>query len=125
MPELEYGWSVDIDRGPDWIFVRLCPPPDVLAETPPLAEELWEVLSRNLSHRLVLEMDDVTLLRSELIGQLVLLHKRVHTAGGVMRLSGVSERNQQVLEMARLGDRFPQYPTRHDAVLGFRPSQPR
>jgi hypothetical protein len=59
------------------------------------------------------------------VGQLVLLHKRLATHDGVLRLSGVSDGNQNVLRVCRLESRFPQYHTRADAVHGFKPMQPR
>jgi hypothetical protein len=42
-----------------------------------------------------------------------------------MRISGLSEPNQEVLRICQLDSRFPQYPNREDAVMGYRPTQPR
>ena len=42
-----------------------------------LAEAIWERMHQQFCHRVVLEMERIPLLRSWLIGQLVLLHKRV------------------------------------------------
>ena len=73
----------------------------------------------------MLELDEVELLHSYLVGQLVLLHKRISTHGGVMRVCGLSPGNQQVLHLCRLEGRFPHYEDREHAVLGQRPQQPR
>ena len=66
--ELAPGWTTDLDRGPDCLFVRLHGPENGEAEGAELAERLWSLLEREFAHRLVLELDDVPLLRSALIG---------------------------------------------------------
>jgi len=123
--ELAPGWNMDLDRGPDWLFVRLRPPRGGSFREIELAEAVWDKLEQAFTYRLVLELDDVSLMRSWMIGELVKLHKRIVSHEGLMRLCGVSDANQEVLRMCRLHDRFPQYPSRHDAVMGQRPSQPR
>jgi len=125
MLEVAPGWSVHVDRGPDWVFVRLSDAGTDAIDHPPLAEMLWGLLRRHSAHRLVVELDEIGLLRSFLIGQLVLLHKRIHATGGLMRLSGASDQIADVLRTLRLDGRFPPYRTRADAVQGFRPPQPR
>ncbi len=82
-------------------------------------------MDRHLVNRVVLELDEVEQLNSTLLGQLVLLHKRVHANGGIMRLSGLRQDSQQVLRMFQLEDRFPRYVLRCDAVRGTLPSKPR
>jgi anti-anti-sigma factor len=123
--DLAPGWTMDLDRGPDWLFVRLRPPPRGLNAEVELAEAVWEMLEQSFCNRLVLELDDVPMLRSWMIGQIVNLHKRIYANGGMMRLAGLSDANQEVLRMSRLADRFPQYRNRTDAVMGHRPTQPR
>jgi anti-anti-sigma regulatory factor len=116
--ELASGWQTEVDRGPDWLFVRLRPPANRDMDSFPLAEQIWDLMRQHFATRVVLELDELPLLRSALIGQIVLLHKRVHSQGGIIRLSGVSDANQSVLRMMRLEDRFPQYRTRNEAVAG-------
>lgn len=119
------GWSMDLDRGPDWLFVRLRPPAHGFGLEVDLAEAVWEKLDQAFCYRLVLELDEVPMLRSWMIGQLVLLHKRICSHDGMMRLCGVSDANHEVLRCCRLDDRFPQYRNRTDAVMGHRPVRPR
>ncbi len=88
-----------------------------------LANSVWEVIEQHRVYRVVLELDQVQLLYSMLIGQLVLLQKRIHTAGGVLRLCGLSETNECVLRTAMLDSRLPNYANRHDAVMGHRPQK--
>ena len=90
------GWGLDVDRGPDWIFVRVHPR-DGFDDAPGLAESVWAVLEQHFIYRVVLELDEIALLHSSVIGQLVLLSKRIHSHGGLVRLCGVSETNREVL----------------------------
>ena len=119
-----HEWGVDVERGPDWLFVRLHPPAVAGVPSMALAEDIWSTIQQHMVHRLVLEMDDVPLLSSHLLGQLLMLHKRIHEAGGIMRLCGLNEQNEQVLRIARLDSRLPHYGHREEAVRGY-PTQPR
>ncbi|ADB14710.1 hypothetical protein Psta_0013 [Pirellula staleyi DSM 6068] len=125
MVQLAPGWSMELDRGPDWLFVRVIATRQGDTGEIALADAVWDSLEQAFTHRLVLELDDLVLLRSWMVGQLVLLHKRVTTKEGTMRIAGLSDANQLVLRMMRLEERFPQYQSRSDAVMGHRPLQPR
>src|SRR5213075_628074 len=110
--ELAPEWSMDIDRGPDWLFIRLQPPNNQNAAhggrgEAPLAEMVWKKLEQCFCYRVVLELDNIEHLRSWMIGELVRLHKRVTTHGGMLRLCGVSREAETVLQISRLSDRFP------------------
>lgn len=119
------GCDLDLSRGPGWLFVRVrnfdpdCP------EADRLAERIWSLLERHLVYRLVLELDEVELLRSILIAQLLLLQRRIARHDGVIHLSGLSPHNREVLETCRLADRLPTYGDRVEAVMGGTPTQPR
>lgn len=110
-------WIHQIERGPDWLFVRVRPP-EARTFGCQLAEPVWTAMQYQMLRRVVLELDDTPVLFSELLRELVLLHKRVVANGGLLRLSGVSESNQRVLEICRLAERFPAYADRHAAVMG-------
>ncbi|MEX2142701.1 MAG: STAS domain-containing protein [Pirellulales bacterium] len=118
------GWGLDVDRGPDWIFVRVHPR-NGFDDAPGFAESVWAVLEQHFIYRVVLELDEIALLHSSIIGQLVLLSKRIHSHGGLVRLCGVSETNREVLQLCRLQSALPFYDNRGDAVMGYRPTQPR
>lgn len=124
--QLANGWDMELDRGPDWLFVRVHPPPTKtsLARTE-LAEALWRVLEQEFTYRLVLELDDVPLLHSDLMGELLLLSKRIYSHGGLLRICGLSESNLQALRTARLLGHVSYFSSRADAVMGYRPDQPR
>lgn len=115
----------DVDRGPDWMFVRLNTDDAGWADAQPVAESVWAILDQNFTYRVVVELDRVPLLRSYLIGQFILLARRIHAHGGVLRICGLSETNQQVLRTCGLTDMLHNYRDRGDAVMCSRPRQPR
>ena len=83
-------------------------------------------MQQHFTYRLVLELDQIRLLTSRLIAQLVQLHRRIEEHGGVMRLCGLSPHNCEVLHTCRLDDRFMPYQDRQAAVMGCeRPGRPR
>jgi anti-anti-sigma factor len=125
MVQATTGWNCDVERGPDCLFVR--PRGSVSrADEAGLADQVWDLLERSSTHRLVLELDDMGLLKSTLVGQLLLLKQRIENRGGLMRLCGLSPANQRVLAHCRLDHFLPQYCDRTEAVMaGARPLQPR
>jgi len=90
-----------------------------------LADQLWTLLNKHFVYRLVLEMDQVRLLSSSMMGQLVMLQKRVLQHGGALRLCGLSPQCQQALHLCRLDQVMPNYRNREDAVLGCGRTKPR
>jgi hypothetical protein len=120
MSQAELQCHLDIDRGPDWLFIRLRLPPTDLLDAVPVAEPIWNVVDQYHLYRVVLELDQISLLHSYLIGQLVLLQKRLHTHDGVLRVCGLSPGNENVLHTARMDAYLPNYANRGDAVMGYR-----
>lgn len=122
MTTTEHGWTMDVDRGPDWLFVRLRgESPRAGAGRAALAEEIFELMQQSFTRRIVLEMDQIERLNSAMLGQLVSLSKRVREIEGTLRLAGLSPDNERVLETTQLDGRIPAFPTRGDAVRGERP----
>lgn len=119
------GWLLEVERGPDWLFIKPRPTGDLDRVPFDLCEALWEQLETHFTYRLVLELDDVPELPSRLIGQLIMLHNRIDRHGGVLRLCGLNSGCQASLELCALGGRLRNFTTRADAVLGPRPTQPR
>ncbi len=124
-PVLGSGWEFEVERGPDWLFVRPRRAERSASEIVPFAEQVWSLLEQQFTHRLVLELGDVAYLDSQLIGQLIWLYKRIHTHDGLMRVCELSESGEEALHACRLDGRFPSFSTREDAVMGHRPQQPR
>jgi anti-anti-sigma regulatory factor len=120
------GYTLDVERGPDWLLVRLRNLARTEPETPPLAEQLWSLLEQHFTYRLVLEMDEVRLLNSYLIGQLMQLCRWIEEHDGVLRLCGLSPHNCQVLHSSHLDEQLLPYHDRREAVTGCPlPRQPR
>ncbi|NOY29985.1 MAG: STAS domain-containing protein [Planctomycetes bacterium] len=123
MPELQEKSELEIvDRGPDWLFVKIRPEEHRLED---VAERLWALLEKHFIYRLVLEMDEVDFLPSLLMGQLVMLHKRVLQHDGALRLCGLSHSCAQALHFCRLDQALPNFETREDAVRGCTLAKPR
>jgi anti-anti-sigma factor len=110
-------WGVDVDRGPDWLFVRLRPGAD---EPNDVADQLWKLADRHFVYRLVLEMDELKAIPSRLMGQLVTLQKRVLQRQGALRLCGLSDHCAEAIHFCRLDQALPNYESREDAMLGQR-----
>jgi anti-sigma B factor antagonist len=119
-------WDFEVERGPDWLFVRPHRLSTSDAGSLRLTDEVWHLLEQHLMHRLVLEMDDIGHLDSNLVGQLLSLFKRIHARDGMMRVCGLSSANADVLHACRLDSHFPCYADRGEAVMGqSHPRQPR
>ena len=123
--QLAQGWSVAVERGPDWLFITLHCHAEPDSEPTDLAENLWELGQCHLVNRIVLDMHELPQLTSALLGQLALLSKRVENAKGILRLCGVPEGGEHSIRAAKLNRLFPCYSDRDAAVRGERPRQPR
>ena len=126
MLETSPSLRLDVERGPDWLLVKVSHLDQGEADVVPLADSLWKLMQQHLTYRLVLELDQVDVLNSHLVGQLVQLYKRIREHDGVMRLCGLSPHNREVIETCRLDDRFLPYVDRKSAVMaGSGPARPR
>ena len=123
--QIAQGWSVGIDRGPDWLFVTLRCDDYPQSEPIELAENLWDMAQRHLVNRVVLDLNEISEVTSALLGQLALLGKRLHASQGVLRLCGVTESDETAIRAAKLDRLVPCYADRGAAVRGERPPQPR
>ena len=117
MDEVCEDWGVDVDRGPDWLFVRLKPGTQ---EPGDMADKLWKLADRHFVYRMVLEMDQLDVFPSRLMGQLVTLQKRVLQRRGALRLCGLTDQCAEALHFCRLDQALPNYDSREAAVLGER-----
>jgi anti-sigma B factor antagonist len=114
--------EMEVVRGPDWLFVRLRPDPERLDD---VAERIWALLNKHFVYRLVLEMDEVDFMPSVLMGQLVMLQKRILEQNGALRLCGLSPQCEEALRLCRLDHALAHFDTRADAVRGSALAKPR
>ena len=82
-----------------------------------LAESVVGLLDEHFVDRVVLEMDELERLHSELIGELMQIRKGVAERGGVVRISGLSDSGCESLRTCNLDSHLPPYPTKQDAVM--------
>jgi len=118
MPAVALGWDLDVDRGPDWLIVKIPGSEVDAAAEPSLSAAIWDLLQRHFTYRVVLELDQVELLNSYLVGQLVQLYKLIRQRDGVMRVCGLSPYNRRVLHACRLDESLTPFRDREEAVLG-------
>ena len=118
-------WDLEVERGPGWLLVRIKSPvqDDWLAGT--LADQLWTLMEKHFVYRIALDLSEIRLLHSVLLGQLVSLRKRIDQRGGLFRLCGLSRFNRELLRENGLNDRLPAYEDLHEAVLGSAVGKPR
>jgi len=112
------GWKLDVDRGPDWLLVKVRRADAEMSHPLSLADLLWQVLERHLTYRLVLELDPAEEIDDDDVDQLLELHERINHHGGLMRVCGLSPRSQRLLHERRLADWFVAYGDRDEAMQG-------
>lgn len=122
---LSSDWVLQVERGPDWLFVRPITPPDNEHDGDSLAESVWSIVKQHFTYRVVVECHHLNDLNSGLIAQLISLRRRLQKNGGTLRLCGLSAANQETLRLCQLGELFPHFVSRSQAVLAHRPTQPR
>jgi len=126
MPTISCDWELDVERGPNWLLVKVGKPQGSLWEMHPLADTLRSLMEKHFTYRLVLELDNIDLSSSELIGELVALDNWIRGRQGVMRLCGISPRNREILRRRWPNGLFSAYQDRLEAVRGCHcPSQRR
>lgn len=116
------GWQFEVEQLPDWLLFRLGFVEDRHVTDPfPLAEGVWQILERHQLYRVVFELRELRILHSYLIGQFLILARRIHGKGGTLRMAELSESNQLVLSGCRLEGILPVYENRWDAFAGHNP----
>ena len=120
------GWKTELDRGPDWLFVRLYGPYGDEADATGMAESLAMLLRQEFKRRMVLELDELEDMPPDFVEELMLLRETLDQQGGVLRLCGVTPEHQQMLGENDFAGHLNSFRDREEAVLGFyRPSKPR
>jgi hypothetical protein len=108
MLETVSGWDLDVEQNTQWLFVKLKGPNEAAAGTGALAQRLGAILQERSIRGLVLELDEITKVDRRLVTEVILLHRRIGRDGGLLRLSGLSSGNRDILDlyMAHLRFRF-------------------
>ena len=112
------GLELNVDRGPNWLFVKLRTREAARAAVPQFAEKLWSISSRHFIYRLVLELEDLEELPSGMMGQLVMLQERLAQCGGALRICGLSPECEETLQSCQVDSARQNHPSREAAVMG-------
>jgi anti-anti-sigma regulatory factor len=119
------GCELHVQRGPDWLLVRVKNLDLSEDDVPTLAARLCSLLEQHFTYRLVLELDDVPVLNGLLIGQLLQLYRWIEAHEGVMRVCGLSPENREVLHACHLDERLLPYQGPEEAIMGRPHPRPR
>ena len=125
MPTLATEWNLEVDRGPDGLWVRIVGQTGRALDCPPLADSLWSLLERHFVYRMVLDVEEVDLSDCCLVDQLTDLYERISQHDGMLRLCGLTPGNREALDKCELKGRIPCYRDREEAVMGGCPIKPR
>ncbi len=122
MSSVQSSREMEVARGPDWLIIRVHVEPD---EAGDFADRIWALMEKHFIYRLVLEMDDVEFMPSVLMGQLVMLQKRLLQHEGSLRLSGLRPECEQALHFCRLDHTLLHFHSCVEAVQGSDVAKPR
>jgi len=125
MPVSSLGCKLEVQRGPNWLLVRIkCPDTEKLEL--PLAEELQALMQKHFIYRVVLELDEIPRLSSSLLEEISRVQEWVKEHDGMLRLCGLSPYNLQVLRAQKSEMQHASFRNRQEAILGqYHPYQPR
>jgi anti-anti-sigma regulatory factor len=113
------GWHLEVERGPNWLFVKVKGRVEDWPNAPSLADRVWSLLGQHITNRLVLELDGMDRLSSRFARELLDLYEKIYACGGVLRLCASSPRRAEKLHRLGLADGFPVYRDREEAVFGY------
>ncbi|MBI2827361.1 MAG: hypothetical protein HYX69_22025 [Planctomycetia bacterium] len=125
MIDVAGGWELGVERGPDWLFVKVHALPEGGWQAAALAESLWSVIEQHFTYRVVLECDQIGPLTSSVLAQLALLRRKIRERGGVLRLCGLSKDNCDLLADCGAREDLPHFADRESAVMAGHPRLPR
>ena len=112
------GLTLDVERGPNCLFVKLRTKEAPTARVPQIAEKLWSIASRHFIYRMVLELDDMDAMPAEMMAELVLLQARLAQFGGALRICGMSPECEETLQSCQMDTAITNHATRAEAVMG-------
>lgn len=115
------GLEMNVDRGPNWLFVKLRGKKAPRAAVPHIADKLWSISTRHFIYRLVLELDELEEIPPGWMDELVDLQQRLTECGGALRICGVTPDVEHAsASSGNLECRLSSHATRAEAVMGSR-----
>lgn len=124
-------YAVGLERGPDWLFVRLLPgDADALRLRGDLGLALWNAAREHGTNRMVVELDAIERIDDGLLDGLTVLVGLVERDGGIVRLCGLAGDNLERYASCRVAGHLPHFSCRREAVGAgswefARPARPR
>jgi anti-anti-sigma regulatory factor len=112
------GLKIEVERGPNWLFVKLRSQGAPLDQVPQIADKLWSIASRHFIYRLVVELDELETMPGDLMGQLVILQERLAQCDGALRICGLSAECEETMNDRQMETALPNHSTRTEAVMG-------
>jgi anti-anti-sigma regulatory factor len=112
------GLEFNVDRGPNWLFVKLKTRNAPAGAIPQIADKLWSISTRHFIYRLVLELDDLDKMPDGLMGQLIQLQSRLAQCDGALRICGLSPECEETLHDCQLDSALQNHASREAAVMG-------
>ena len=117
MPRLPGGFDVALERGPDWLFVRLTPSANGRASGGHrLGASLLELARDHGTRRVVVELDGLQEIDDELLEGLALLGRILESEQGVLRLCGGNHEHLARRESCGATGHLPHFSCRNEAV---------
>jgi hypothetical protein len=112
------GLEFNVDRGPNWLFVKFRTKRPRWGKAPHIADELWEIATRHFIYRVVVELDELDELPARWMDELVELQERLTACGGALRLCGLSPECEETLHSRHFEGALTNHSTRAEAVMG-------
>lgn len=112
------GFKLTVDRGPNWLFVKLRPKRRFADDIAHIADELWSIATRHFTYRLVLELEELREIPPAMVDQLVILQERLAHCDGSLRICGRSVGPLPNICEGDFDTALPVYGSRQEAVLG-------
>ncbi len=106
-----------VDRGPNWLFIKLLPG-QTAAQTRQWVDEVWDIVNRHFTYRVVLELEDMKDLPPGVTDKLEDLRERLIDHGGALRLCGANDNCVKSLSGSHFAMNLKNHPNRAVAVLG-------
>ena len=125
VPTLAAKRNLEVERGPDGLWVRIVGPANGTFDSMSLGDSLWSLLEQHFVYRLVLDFQEIDLSDRCLVDQLTDLYERISQHDGMLRLCGLSPGDREALDKCELKGRIPCYRDREEAVMGGCPIKPR
>lgn len=111
------GFDVSLERGPDWLFVRLAPYANGRARHGhDLGTSLWELARDHGTRRIVVELDGLDEVDEDLLDGLAMLGRILERESGVLRLCGGRAETLALHESCGAAAHLPHFPCRREAV---------